>query len=359
MSNVLVTGASGFIAGHCILHLLSDGHTVRGTLRSPGREAKIRAALAAAGANHRALNRLTFVSARLDSDAGWSEAVAGCDHVLHIASPFPAGVPAHEDDLIRPAREGALRVLRAARDAGVSRVVLTSSFAAIAYGHASRLRPFDESDWTDTNAPGLAAYPKSKTLAERAAWDFIDAEGGDLELAVINPVGVFGPVLDTNLSTSVEAVKRMLRGGIPLCPRLWFGLVDVRDVADLHLLAMTHPKAAGERFIAAAGEAMSLTEVAKTLKRRLGDDAERVSTLEAPDWLVRGMGRTNPMARSIVPELGKIKQASHDKASRILAWRPRSNEEALIATADSLVRLGLAGKRRPVLRTPIRALARA
>jgi dihydroflavonol-4-reductase len=359
MSNVLVTGASGFIAGHCILHLLSDGHSVRGTLRSPAGEAKVRAALAAAGVSPQALRRLTFVSARLEADAGWSEAAAGCDYVLHVASPFPAGVPAHEDDLIIPARQGALRVLRAARDAGVRRVVLTSSFAAIAYGHASRRAAFDESDWTDTDAPGLAAYPKSKTLAERAAWDFIASEGGDLELSVINPVGVFGPVLDKHLSTSVEVVKRMLRGGIPLCPRIWFGLVDVRDVADLHILAMTHPAAAGQRFIAAAGEAMSLTEVAKTLRRRLGDDAERVSTLEAPDWLVRQLGRISPMAAAIVPELGKIKQASHEKATRLLAWTPRSNEEALIATADSLVRLGVAGKRRPPLRTPYLTPARA
>jgi nucleoside-diphosphate-sugar epimerase len=283
--------------------------------------------------------RVSFVAADLENDAGWPDAVAGCEYVLHVASPFPDSVPKHEDELIVPAREGALRVLRAARDAGAKRVVLTSSFAAIGYGHESQETPFDETNWSNLN--GVGAYAKSKTLAERAAWDFMAKEGGNLELSVINPVGVFGPVLGPDYSTSILLVQRLMVGSVPGCPRLYFGLVDVRDVADIHIRAMRNPAAKGERFLAAAGDFMSMVEVAKVLKSRLGPAAKRVPTRELPDWLVRLASLRDPAIRLILPDLGKVKNTTNEKAKRILSWAPRSNEEALLATAESMMQLGL------------------
>jgi nucleoside-diphosphate-sugar epimerase len=338
MSLVLVTGGSGFIGGHCILQLLAQGHHVRTTVRSLAREPEVRVLLKRAGAE--GADRLTFAAADLERDAGWPEAVAGCDFVLHVASPFPPTVPKHEDELIVPAREGALRVLKAARAAGVKRVVLTSSFAAIGYGHKPQTAPFDETSWTDVNGPGVSAYAKSKTLAERAAWDFVAKEGG-LELAVVNPVGVFGPVWGPDLSTSVAGVKRLMDGGTPGVPRLRFGVVDVRDVADLHLSAMTAPPAMGQRFLAVAGDFMSLREMALTLKERMGEAARRVPTRELPDWVVRLASLADPSLRQVVGELGKTKNATSEKARRLLGWAPRSREDALVATAESLIRLGL------------------
>ncbi len=335
MSTVLVTGGSGFIAGHCILQLLAAGHAVRTTVRSLEREGEVRALLGRCGAVPG--ERLAFFAADLAQNSGWAEAVRGCDHVLHVASPFPMTAPRDENELIVPAREGALRVLRAARDAGVRRVVLTSSFAAVGYGHAPRQAPFDEHDWTDAGA-GVPVYVKSKTLAERAAWNFMAREGGALELAAVNPVAVFGPVLGPRHSTSITLIQRMLDGAMPGCPRLYFGVVDVRDVADLHLRAMTHPAAAGQRFLAVAGDFMALADIARTLKERLGAAAGRVSARQLPDWLVRLAATFSPAMRQVLPELGKAKNASNAKARRLLDWSPRSSEEAIVAAAESLLR---------------------
>src|SRR5579863_1947194 len=339
MSTVLVTGGSGFIAGHCILQLLAAGDRVRATVRSLKREPDVRAALQTAGAD--AGDRLAFFAADLESDAGWREAAAGCDYVLHVASPFPATLPKHEDELIVPAREGALRVLRAARDAGVQRVVLTSSFAAIGYGQPPRSAPFDETNWTNPDGPDVGAYAKSKTLAERAAWDFIAREGGQLELSVVNPVGVFGPVLGADYATSILVVQRMMDGAMPGCPRLYFGAVDVRDVAALHLKCMTDPAARGERFLAVAGDFVSVREIAHILKARLGSAARRVPTHELPDWMVRAASLFDPAVKQILPELGKRKNATSAKAQRVLGWSPRSREDAIVATAESLLQFGL------------------
>lgn len=342
MSTVLVTGGSGFIASHCILQLLAARHQVRTTIRNLNREGDVRAMLRVGGADPG--DRLSFVAADLEKDAGWPAAVAGCDFVLHVASPFPARVPRHENELIVPAREGALRLLRAARDAGVKRVVLTSSFAAIGYGHKPRSVPFNETDWTDPNGGIMTAYAKSKTLAERAAWDFIAAqEKADraLELSVVNPVGVFGPVLGPDFSTSILIVQRMMDGAVPGCPRLYFGVVDVRDVADLHLRAMTDPAAKGERFLAVAGDFMSIHDIAIVLKARMGAAAKRVPTRQLPDWLVRLAALADPSIRQIVPELGTVKNGSAEKARRVLGWTPRSREDAIVATAESLMQLGL------------------
>ena len=340
MTTVLVTGGSGFIASHCILQLLAAGHHVRTTVRNLAREADVLALLKQGGVADPD-DRLQFFAADLEADTGWAEAVSGCDYVLHVASPFPTKVPKHEDELIIPAREGTLRVLRAARDAGVKRVVQTSSFAAVGYGHAKTSAPFDETSWTDSNDKDLAPYTKSKTLAERAAWDFIAREGGALELSVVNPVAVFGPVLGPDLSGSTFLIKRLLDGAVPGVPRLYFGLVDVRDVADLHLRAMTHPAAQGERFLAVAGDFMSIQEIAQVLKSRAGALAAKVPTRQLADWMVRLAGLRDAGVRQILPELGKVKNATGAKARRVLGWSPRSREEALLATAESLAALGL------------------
>jgi nucleoside-diphosphate-sugar epimerase len=339
MSVVLVTGGSGFIGSHCIAQLLAGGHQVRTTVRSLDREVGVRAMLQQAGAEPG--ERLAFFAADLTRDAGWREAVANCDYVLHVASPLPLRAPKHEDELIVPARDGTLRVLRAARDAGVKRVVLTSSFSAIGYGHPARQRPFDETDWTDPHGRDIVPYPKSKTLAERAAWNFIGKEGGALELSVVNPVMVFGPVLGADYSAPILLVKRLMDGAVPGCPRLCFGVVDVRDVADLHIRAMTNPAAKGERFVATAGDFMTIRDVAEVLKSRLGRAARRVPTREVPDWLVHLVAVFDTSARQILPELGKRKNGSNAKARRLLAWAPRSREDAVVATAESLLRLGL------------------
>jgi nucleoside-diphosphate-sugar epimerase len=339
MATVLVTGGSGFVGSHCILALLAAGHQVRTTVRSLKREPDVRAMLKVGGAEPG--ERLSFVVANLESDAAWSEAVASCDFVLHVASPFPAELPRHEDELIVPARDGALRVLRAARDAGVKRVVLTSSFAAIGYGHGEQRAPFTEADWTDPSGKDVLPYTKSKTLAERAAWDFIAREGGNLELSVVNPVGIFGPVLGPDYATSIQLVQRMMDGGVPGCPRLSFGVVDVRDVADVHLRVMTHPAAKGERFLAVAGDFMSMIEIAQVLRSRMGAAAKRVPTRQLANWMVRIFAMFVPAAKQILPELGKRKNATSEKAIRLLGWAPRSREDAIVATAESLVRLRL------------------
>jgi nucleoside-diphosphate-sugar epimerase len=343
MSTVLVTGGSGFIGSYAILQLLAAGHQVRTTVRNLKRESDVRTTLQQGGAKLDASNRdqLRFFAADLENDAGWAEAVAGCEYVLHVASPFPSTIPKHEDELIVPAREGALRVLRAARDAGVKRVVLTSSFAAIGYGQEPQSEPFNETNWTDANGEGISAYIKSKTLAERAAWDFIAREGRTLELAVVNPVAVFGPVLSADYATSIIVVKRMLDGSVPGVPQIYFGAVDVRDVVDLHLRAMTHPAAKGERFLAVAGDFISVVDIANILRNRLGPAAKKVPTRLLPDFLVRLVGLLDAEVRQVVPELGKRKNATSEKAQRMLGWTPRSSEEAIVATAESLQRLGL------------------
>jgi nucleoside-diphosphate-sugar epimerase len=321
------------------LQLLAAGHRVRTTVRSLPREGDVRAMLREGGAEPG--DRLSFFAADLERDAGWSEAVAGCEYVLHVASPFPPNVPKNEDELIVPAREGSLRVLRVSRDAGVKRVVLTSSFAAIGYGQTPRETPFDETSWTNPDGDDVRPYVKSKTLAERAAWDFIAKEGGGLELSVVNPVGVFGPVLGPDYSTSILLVQRLMDGAMPGCPRLYFGVVDVRDVADLHLRAMTHPAAKGERFLAVAGDFMAVLDIANVLKSRMGASAKRVPTRLLPNFVVRIASMLDPAVKQIVPELGKTKNATNAKAKRMLGWAPRSNEEAIVASAESLLRLGL------------------
>lgn len=339
MSTVLVTGGSGFVGIHVVLQLLAAGHEVRTTVRRPDRRDDVLAMLREGGAA--APESLSFFTADLTRDEGWREAVEGCDYVLHVASPLSTSMPKDENEMIIPARDGTLRVLRAARDAGVKRVVITSSVGAIAYGHPPRAKPFDETDWTNLDGLDAQPYIKSKTLAERAAWDFVMREGGGLELSVVNPAAIFGPVLGPDFSGSIEIVKLLLNGAAPAVPRIYFGPVDVRDVADLHLRAMTAPEARGERFIAAAGEALSLLDIANVLRRELGPKARRVPRLQAPDWVVRLAATRLPLLRAVAPMLGKVRNSTNAKAKSLLGWQARSNEEAILSTAESLIRLGL------------------
>lgn len=336
---VLVTGGTGFIAQHCILALLEAGYRVRTTIRTPSRQDEVLANLKVGGAEPG--DRLSFVIADLGQDTGWAEAAAGCAYVLHGASPTPSGDQVSEDDWVKPAVEGNLRVLRAARDAGVKRVVLTSAFGAVGMGHKPMKRPFDETDWTDLTAK-VAPYQKSKTLSERAAWDFIATEGRGLELSAINPTAVLGPALGPDYSHSIRLIKNLMDGG-PGCPKVNSGFVDVRDVADLHLRAMTDPAAKGERFIAIAGESLWMIEVANILRARMGAAAAKVPTRELPNTILRLGAAANPAMKAVVPLLGLNLNATSDKAVRLLGWSPRSREDAIVASAESLVRLGLLG----------------
>ncbi|KND61180.1 Dihydroflavonol-4-reductase [Candidatus Burkholderia verschuerenii] len=331
---VLVTGGTGFIAQHCILALLQSGYRVRTTVRSLTREEEVRKQLETGGM--KAGDSLSFVAADLMHDAAWPNAMADCAYVLHGASPTPSGDQVSEDDWVKPAVDGNLRVLRAARDAGVKRVVLTSAFGAVGMGHSAEHRcPFDETDWSELTED-VAPYQKSKTLSERAAWDFIRTEGGGLELSAINPVAVLGPALGADFSHSVRIIKSLLDGQ-PGCLNINSGFVDVRDVADLHVRAMTHPSAKGERFLATAGESMWMIDVAKVLKARLGEVANKVPLNVLPDAEVR----KHPAMQGIVSLLGINLNATSDKAIRLLDWKPRSQEEAIVACAESLAQLGL------------------
>jgi len=337
MSTVLVTGGSGFVGSHVILLLLRAGHVVRTTVRSIGREPGVRAMLREAGLGDDA--RLSFFAADLVRDEGWAAAVDGCDYVLHVASPMPAAAPKTEDEVIIPARDGVLRVLKAARDANVKRVVLTSSCGAVYYGHPPQAAPFDETSWTNIDGE-MSAYVRSKAIAERAAWDFMATEGGALELSVVNPAGIFGPVLGADFSSSIDLVKRLMTG-VPGCPQLYFGVVDVRDVADLHLRAMTDPAANGERFIAVSGEAMSMLDIARVLRARLGSAATKVPTRQLPNWLVRCVALFDPSMRQLLPLLGSTRHATSAKAEKVLGWKPRSREDAIVASAESLLKFGI------------------
>jgi len=335
---VLVTGGSGYIAGFCLARLLQEGWRVRTTIRSMAREAEVREAV---GKLVETGDRMEVVTADLNADAGWHEAARGCDYVVHVASPLPSGNPKNDEDLVRPARDGALRVLRAARDEGVKRVVMTASTAAVAYGRGGRTTPFTEGDWSDAaNRADTSAYERSKTLAERAAWDWMEREGGALELVTINPGAVLGPVLGHDFSASIDIVKKLLDGSLPGLPRFGWPLVDVRDIADLHYRAMLAPEAAGQRYIG-AGPFYWMTDIAKVLRERLPAMAKRVPKRSLPNVLVRLSAVFDPIVRDRLFELGKFRPVSSDKARTGLGWSPRTNDDTIVATAESLIAQGI------------------
>ena len=338
---VLVTGGSGFLGGWCLVDLLRAGYRVRTTVRDLSRESEVRA-MVASEADDR--GRLSIVAADLAGDRGWKEAVDGCDYVLHVASPFPPAQPKNPDELIVPARDGTLRVLRASLDAGVRRVVLTSSSAAVRNsGVALPPRPLTEEDWTDPANPRLTPYARSKTIAELAAWDFVREADQVTRLAVVNPGAILGPVLGDDLSYSLQVIERMLKG-MPGLPRLGFSFVDVRDVADLQIRAMAASEAGGERFLA-AGRFLWLSEVAAILRDHLGAAAAKVPARTVPNLLVRGMAMFDPGLRSVVGDLGQRVDYSNEKAHTRLGWSPRPTEETIVDCARSLMEHGVGAVR--------------
>jgi dihydroflavonol-4-reductase len=336
MAKVLVTGATGFIAGHVIHQLAEAGHEVTGTARSASKANALNKTLSAYAGKP---IRIDIRAADLFSDAGWSAAVAGMDYVQHIASPLPANLPKDHDELITPARDGAIRVLTAAKKAGVKRVVMTSSMAAVAYGWGDK-RPklLTEEHWSNSaNLADNTAYTRSKTIAERAAWDYVNGEGKGLELTTINPAAVLGPVMSGDFSASVEILTQLLSGKLPGTPRVGFGIVDVRDVAAAHVLAMTNPAAAGERFLV-SDKFMWFSEVANTLRGKLPPAYDKkLPKGELPGWALKLMANINPAVKQVIPELNRERQVSNEKAKRILGWQPRTAEDAILSGAKSLI----------------------
>jgi dihydroflavonol-4-reductase len=334
---VLVTGGTGFIGVHIILNLLQKGYKVRTTLRSLNRKEEVMEMLKTGGIT--SFDNLRFIEADLTRDTNWDEAAKDCQYVMHVASPTPLIGYSHEDELIIPAKEGVLRVLKAARSAGVQRVVLTSAFGAIGFGCKRQTTPYTETDWTVLN-DSVPPYQKSKTIAEQAAWNFVATEGSAPELAAVNPVTVLGPVLGTDYSHSIHFIQNMLNGKMALgCPKINSAFVDVRDVAELHWLAMTHPAAKGERFLAAAGESVWFADIAKILKKHFGSRTKNISSKELPNWLVHLAAIGNPSVKMLLPMLERMMNVSNEKAKHVLGWNPRSTEEAAIATAESLIKL--------------------
>jgi nucleoside-diphosphate-sugar epimerase len=335
--SVLVTGGSGFLGGWCLVELLRRGYEVRATIRDPARESEVRAMLER---ETEVGDRLSLFVADLNDDEGWEDAVRGCGYVLHVASPFPPQQPKDPDELVVPAREGTLRVLRAALEAGVNRIVVTSSAVAVANsgGPPRSGEAYTEEDWSDPANPELSPYGRSKTIAERSAWDLVNERGETGRLSVVNPSAILGPVLSDDRSYSLQAIERLL-AGMPGIPRLGFSFVDVRDVADLQIRAMTGPQAAGERFLG-AGPFLWMSDVAAILRDRLGPSADKVPTRKVPNFVVRAMARLDPSLRSVVGDLGRRRLLSSEKAKARLGWSPRPIEETVVDTAESLLRTG-------------------
>jgi dihydroflavonol-4-reductase len=333
---VLVTGGSGFLGGWCLVELLQRGYRARTTVRDLARESDVRAAV---GTQVDARDRLDVVVADLTNDDGWADAVAGCDYVLHVASPFPPAQPKDPDELIVPARDGTLRVLRASLAAGVKRIVLTSSVAAVRRpgpGSVANGRELTEDDWNDPDNPHATPYTRSKTIAERAAWDFMRAEGAEDRLVTVQPGAIIGPVLGRDRSYSLQAVERMLTGKMPGLPRLGFSFIDVRDVAALEVGAMTAPEAGGQRLIAAS-TFLWFSDVATILREQLGPDARKVPRRGVPDFVVRVLARFDPELRSIVGELGHRTTYSVENARRRVGWTPRPMQDTIVDCARSLL----------------------
>lgn len=331
--NVLVTGGSGYLAGWVIADLLNAGYSVRTTLRSDKREDEVREAIGRVS-DH--VDNLSFAIADLSSDEGWAEAAAGCRYVQHVASPFPSSQPKDPDELIVPAREGALRVVGAALDAGAERIVMTSSIAAIDFkAGESHDRKLSEADWTDGDSARFSPYARSKTLAERAAWELVEERGAKNRLAVVNPGAILGPVLHDDHSFSLQLVDRLLKGE-PAIPKLGYNVVDVRDISALQLAAMTTPEAGGKRFVGTARFTW-MSEVAQILREQLGEDAKKVPRREAPNFLIKLLGVFDGSVKSIVPQLGAKVEYTNAQAREVLGWNPRPVPETVVDCARSIV----------------------
>jgi dihydroflavonol-4-reductase len=337
MAKTLVTGASGFIAQQLILDLLEQGHGVRGTVRSAAKGEALRQTLAR---HSDRAGEIELVEADLERDAGWADAVAGVDCIHHLASPFPLAAPRDPDELIRPARDGALRVLRAAKDAGVRRVVLTSSGAAVAYGVRGPMpERFTEDDWTDvTCTADCSPYVASKTIAERAAWDYVGGEGRGLELTTVQPVAVFGPIRSAQVKTSVDLVARMLDGRLPLLPNAGIQVVDVRDVSATHMAAMDDPGTIGERYIVA--DAFRWMKEMAAVLREAYPENRKIPTRGMPDWLVKTLALVNGEVKTIASELHKKRVLSSEKVRKLLGRDLIPTDDALRASAETLIRYG-------------------
>ncbi len=339
LQTVLVTGASGAVGVNCVLQLLQKGYIVKATVRSLSKKDEVIKMLTTGGII--SFEKLSFVEADLVSDDKWNEIMQGCHYVLHVASPTHNETK-DENDMIRPAVDGVLRVLKAARDSGVKRVVMTSSFGALGFSNHDLNSETTEANWTDPNEKGLSAYEKSKALSERAAWDFINKEGGKLELTVINPVAIFGPLLGPVKSPSFGLIKNVLSGSMKAIPNIPLNAIDIRDVADLHIRAMVTPEAAGERFIASADGQISLPEIAKLLRDKMPGMAAKVSEKNIPNWLLRIAALFNAEAKRGVLFMKINRRVSNAKARKVLGWSPiADNEGAILATAEGMKKFGM------------------
>lgn len=334
---VLVTGGTGFVGTHIIFQLLQRGYNVKTTLRSLSNKSKVIDTLKSNGIT--TFDNLTFVEADLSKDDNWDLAMKGCNYLLSVASPVFFNIPKDENEVIRPASEGIIRVLKAARNAGVKRVVMTSNFGAVGFSNKNSNIATTEEDWTNPNEKGLSAYEKSKLLAERAAWDFIKKEGGSLEFTTINPVAILGPSLSVHISGSFGLIEHLLNGSMKAIPNIPLNIVDVRDVADLHIRAMTNPKANGQRFIASADGQISMPEIAALIKNKKPDIAKNISTKTVPNWIIYSASLFNKQAKEAALLLRMSRNVSNTKAKKTLGWKPIStNEEIILASLDSMVK---------------------
>ncbi len=336
---VLVTGGTGYVGSHCVLQLLQKGYNVKTTLRSMKRKNEVIEMLKTGGITSFA--NLVFIETDLTKDANWDEAVKGCKYVLHVASPIITKLPKDDNEIIRPAADGTLRVLKAARDAGVKRVVVTSNFGAIGYSHKDPNAVITEEEWTDPNQKDLSSYSRSKVLAELAAWDFMRKEGGNLELSVINPVFILGPSLGPDSPTGFDLLNMLLSGSMKAVPNIPFSIIDVRDVADLHIRAMTNPNAKGQRFLAMAGGKITMPEIALLLKNKMPVVAKKVSGRILPNWVIYMAALFNKQAKEVAHLLKVSRNMSNAKVKNVLDWIPSANnEDAILASVESMIKFG-------------------
>lgn len=338
--NVLVTGGTGFVGAHIILQLLQKGYNVKTTLRSISSKSKVIDTLKVNGIT--TFDNLAFVEADLSKDNNWDAAMNGCDYVLSVASPVFMTIPKDEDEAIRPAVEGIVRILKAARNTGIKRVVMTSNFGAVGFSNKNPNTITTEANWTDPDEKGLSAYEKSKLLAERAAWDYIKKEGENIEFTTINPVAILGPLLSAHISGSFGLLTHLLDGSMKAIPNISLNVIDVRDVADLHIRAMTNPNANGQRFIASADGQISMPEIAALLRNKYPDIAEKVPVETLPDSVIFSNASSNKQAEATALLMRMNRNVSNEKAKKILGWKPiASNEEVILASVDSMIKFGI------------------